>query len=163
MTPESHSGSVMASGVRYTNISVGICLWKLKRIVENKIFCAHNLSCVPLVSPICHFWMIDPCSKIWVGVLRPDSVSPDPSTAQSVIWLILLIERETEIFEKIFQKYSIFASQAVSRVNISEFCKNIYKHLTRQNWLTNVYQHSTTLQPQQTKEEVDKKPKKSLC
>ena len=60
---------VSASGRRYHNISVGICFWKLKRILENKILCP---TChVFLLSPICHFWMIDPCSNKIQNLLGP--------------------------------------------------------------------------------------------
>ena len=117
MTPESHSGSVLAlpgaSVLSYTNISVGICLWKLKRIVENKIFCPQLVMCSSCLLFVTFGWSIL-VQKSESRVLRPDPVSPDPRAAQSVIWLILLIERAKEIFQKIFQKYSIFASQAVT-------------------------------------------------
>ena len=144
---------VSASGRRYHNISVGICFWKLKRILENKILCP---TChVFLLSPICHFWMIDPLLQ---NMSRGSSdQTPCHRTRAPISHLTHFThpERETEIFNKIFQKYSFCVSQAVTHVSNSEFCKNIYKHLTRQNWLTNWYQHSTTLHPRQTLKEAN--------
>ena len=139
---------VSASGRRYHNISVGICLWKLKIILENKILCP---TChVFLLSPICHFWMIDTLLQNMSQGRSDQTLCHQTRAPISHLTNFTHPQRETEIFHKIFQKYLFCVSQAVTHVSNSEFCKNIYKHLTRQNWLTNWYQHSTTLHSRQT-------------
>ena len=95
---------VSASGRRYHNISVGICFWKLKRILENKILCP---TChVFLLSPICHFWMIDPCSKIWVGVAQTPC-HQTPRTNQSSDSLYSSRERNRNISQNIPKVFSL--------------------------------------------------------
>ena len=135
----SHSGSVLAlvsaSGGRYHNISAGICHWKCKRILENKIFCptCHvRSSCLSYLSLLDDRSLLQNMSQ--GAKLRPDSLSPDPRTAQSVI---SLKSRETE---KYFTKYSKVFNICLPGCHSScqYSCKNIYKHITRQNWLTNV-------------------------
>ena len=117
MTPESHSGSVLAlvsaSGRRYHNISVGICFWKLKRILENKILVMCS-SCLLFVT---FGWSIL-CSKIWVGVAQTRLRVTRPAH-QSVIWLTLLIHREKQ---KYFTKYSKsihFVSPRLSHMSVT--------------------------------------------
>ena len=107
---------VSASGRRYHNISVGICFWKLKRILENKILCP---TChVFLLSPICHFWMIDPLLQNMSRVAQPRLRVTIPAH-QSVIWLTLLIQREKQ---KYFTKYSKsihFVSPRLSHMSVT--------------------------------------------
>ena len=108
-----------------------------------------NLSCVP---PVSYLSILDDRSLLKNMSRGRSDQTPCHQTRAPISHLTHFThpERETEIFHKIFQKYSFCVSQAVTHVSNSEFCKNIYKHLTRQNWLTNWYQHSTTLHSRQT-------------
>ena len=125
--------------------------WNWKEMLKTKYF-AHNLSCVPLVSYLSLlddrslFKNLSRGAQTRLCVTRPSH--------RPISHLTHFTHRESNrnISENIPKVFNI-CLPGCHTVNISEFCKNIYKHLTRQNWLTNWYQHSTTSQHQQTKEE----------
>ena len=106
--------------------------WKQNILCPQLVMCSSCLSYLSLLDDRSLLQNVSQGAK-----LRPDSLSPDPRTAQSVIWLISLKSRETE---KYFTKYSKVFNICLPgcQPSCQYSWKNIYKHLTRQNWLTNV-------------------------